>query len=194
MLAEILAEIIGSILQGALEGIGITVSESRMGRLVTGILVIIFAVIVNVIFWSSVGPKQIKDLTIKRISYRTSYLKNDKQEQEIVLEGTDRKYWIYCEYWQNQNQAWELMEKLNSTSEAVVYLWKESSKGATIYGMTTPISLDPASSVAWSESNYRAGRWVAGAFYAMGAGLIVSSFWGKKSAYHRGTLERKQRA
>src|SRR5262245_49539119 len=119
-----LTELMGSILQGVLEGIGVNAAESRTGRLILGILIIVFATIVCAFFWSS-SPKQIEDLMSKRIFYQTYYLKGNKHDQQIVLEGAHQKYWIDCKYWQlSQNQAWELMEKLNSSSEAVIYIWK----------------------------------------------------------------------
>ena len=181
-----LTELVEAILRGALEGMGvragISAAESGTGRLVIGILIIILAIVGSIALWSLSGPKHIEDLTSKRIFYKTSYLKGDKHDQQIVLEGARQKYWINCKYWKNQDQAWELMEKLNSSSEAVIYIWKESSRGATIWGMSTPIKLDPISSIAWSRSNDRAGKWLIGIFYAMGIGFVVSGFCGKKSA------------
>jgi hypothetical protein len=177
-----LTELVESILQGALQAKGASAAKSKTGRLVIGMLIIILAIIGSIVLWSSSGPKQIEDLTSKRISYRSSYLKGDKHDQQIVLEDASQKYWILCKFWRNQDQAWELMEKLNSTSEAVIYIWRESPRGVTIWRMTTPLKLDPISSIAWSKSNDRAGKWLIGVIYAIGIGFVVSGFCGKKSA------------
>jgi nitrogen fixation-related uncharacterized protein len=175
-----LTELVEPILQGALEW-ALDWIDERAGHLVLGILIIIFATIVRTFFWSS-SPKQIEDLTSKRIFYQTSYLKGDKHDQQIVLEGEHQKYWIDCKYWRlSQDQAWDLMEKLNSSSEAVIYIWKESSRGATIWGITTPLKLDPSPSIAWSKFNDRVGKWVMGIFYAIGIGFVISGFCEKKS-------------
>lgn len=119
-------------------------------------------------------PASIDDLAVHTIEYE--HATSNSRSGSIVLRSDGREdYTILDGIWKKDRNQNELVEELNSSNTAKI--WLSSMESREIQGIeTSSVYIDPAKGVEWVNDNDRIGIWMCWAFIALGTILIILAF------------------
>ena len=119
-------------------------------------------------------PASLDSLIVSTIEYDQATV--DSRSGSIVLKSNGvEDYTILDGIWKKDRNQNELIEDLNTSNSAKIWLSSEDSR--EIQGIeTSSVYIDPAKGIEWNKSNDRIGIWLCWTFLACGIILIIFAF------------------
>lgn len=126
---------------------------------------------VSLLFYlNSLPPTTVNDYSIRQINYDVATAQS--KDGRIVLRSDPIDYTLLNQIWQNEYSQENVVESLNKSRSATV--WLDSPTSHTVNGITTSFfSISPEIGVAWTNEDRDLGIWLCWIFAGLGLGLII---------------------
>lgn len=150
-----------------------SISSEKATSIVGGALGLIISVAALIVYLFVLTPSSIEQYHVTTITYSRCYMSDSNKF--VILQSDDTKYFIDDILWKGRYNYQDIVDALNNSSEATV--WLKGGNSNTIRGISTSVfNIDPTVGVESDNANRRAVLWLAILFFALGAACVITGF------------------